>query len=157
MTGLYFYDNARRRDRRDAQALGARRARDHRRQQRATSSGAAARLVLLGRGTAWLDTGTHDSLLEAAQLRPVIEQRQGLKIACLEEIAFRMGFIDADRLEQASRRLGGSTTAPTSPRSAPTRRMLDARRGPRALPPRRPAPTRPPPRSGQRMPTAGSS
>ncbi|MFG2608528.1 glucose-1-phosphate thymidylyltransferase RfbA [Streptomyces sp. NPDC048514] len=55
-----------------------------------------ARLVNLGRGFAWLDTGTHDSLLQAGQYVQVLEQRQGVRIACLEEIAFRMGFIDAD-------------------------------------------------------------
>lgn len=53
---------------------------------------------LLGRGTAWLDTGTHNSLLDAANFIKVMEDRQGLKIACLEEIAFRMGYIDAAQL-----------------------------------------------------------
>ncbi len=55
-------------------------------------------LELLGRGFAWLDTGTHASLLQAASYIETIEQRQGLKIACVEEIAYRMGFIDADGL-----------------------------------------------------------
>ncbi|MET3988292.1 glucose-1-phosphate thymidylyltransferase RfbA [Streptomyces sp. PvR034] len=54
-----------------------------------------ARMVNLGRGFAWLDTGTHDSLLQASQFVQTLEQRQGVRIACLEEIAFRMGFIDA--------------------------------------------------------------
>jgi len=52
----------------------------------------------LGRGIAWLDTGTHNSLLEASSYIQVIEKRQGLKIACIEEIAFRMGYIDGDQL-----------------------------------------------------------
>jgi glucose-1-phosphate thymidylyltransferase len=56
-----------------------------------------ARLVDLGRGFAWLDTGTHDSLLEAAQFVQVLEHRTGVRIACLEEIALRMGFIDPDQ------------------------------------------------------------
>ena len=55
-----------------------------------------AKLVDLGRGFAWLDTGTHDSLLEAGQFVQVLEHRQGVRIACLEEIALRMGYIDAD-------------------------------------------------------------
>jgi glucose-1-phosphate thymidylyltransferase len=52
------------------------------------------KVQLLGRGFAWLDTGTHDSLMEAGQFIETIEKRQGLKVACLEEIAYRMGYID---------------------------------------------------------------
>ena len=55
---------------------------------------------LLGRGTAWLDTGTHETLLQAATFIEAIEQRQGLKVACIEEIAYRMHYIDASQLEQ---------------------------------------------------------
>ena len=61
---------------------------------------------LMGRGAAWLDTGTHESLLEAAQFVQIIEQRQGLKICCPEEIAYNNGFIDAGQLKQLASQLG---------------------------------------------------
>ncbi len=57
------------------------------------------RVALLGRGTAWLDTGTFSSLIQAQQFVQVIEERQGLKIGCIEEIAYRKGFIDANQLK----------------------------------------------------------
>lgn len=55
---------------------------------------------VLGRGVAWLDTGTHKSLMQAGQFIEVIEDRQGLKIGCIEEVAYEMGFIDAEQLER---------------------------------------------------------
>ena len=60
------------------------------------------KVQVLGRGFAWLDTGTHDSLSEASTFIEVIEKRQGLKIACLEEIAYKQGWIDADQLRKAA-------------------------------------------------------
>ncbi len=58
------------------------------------------KLELMGRGFAWLDTGTHQSLLEAATFMEILEKRQGLKVACLEEIAFRQGFISKEKLQE---------------------------------------------------------
>jgi glucose-1-phosphate thymidylyltransferase len=71
----------------------------------------AARLVDLGRGTAWLDTGTHDSLLEAAQFVQVLQHRQGITIACLEEVAMRCGFITAEQAIEIAGGMGKSTYA----------------------------------------------
>lgn len=66
----------------------------------------ALQVELMGRGAAWLDTGTHDSLLEAAQFVQIIEQRQGLKVCCPEEIAYNSGWIDAAQLKTLAQRLG---------------------------------------------------
>ncbi|MEO6964905.1 MAG: glucose-1-phosphate thymidylyltransferase RfbA [Acidobacteriaceae bacterium] len=63
---------------------------------------------VLGRGFAWLDTGTQDSLIEAATFIQTIEKRQGLKVACPEEIAFHLGYIDAAQMEQLAAKLGKS-------------------------------------------------
>jgi glucose-1-phosphate thymidylyltransferase len=67
-----------------------------------------ARLTLLGRGYAWIDTGTHDALLEASVFVQTMERRQGFRIACVEEIALRMGFIDAAQCAELARRYAGS-------------------------------------------------
>jgi glucose-1-phosphate thymidylyltransferase len=66
------------------------------------------KVQVMGRGMAWLDTGTHESLFDAGMFVQTIQQRQGLKIACPEEIAFRMGYITAEKLEQLAQPLGNS-------------------------------------------------
>jgi glucose-1-phosphate thymidylyltransferase len=60
---------------------------------------------ILNRGTAWLDTGTFASLMQAGQFVQVIEERQGMKIGCIEEVAYRMGYIDAKQLEAIAKPL----------------------------------------------------
>ena len=66
------------------------------------------RVEKIGRGVAWLDTGTHQALLKASHFIQVIEERQGLKIACLEEIAYRQGYIDEAQLEELAAAMKGN-------------------------------------------------
>ena len=84
-----------------------------------------ARLIDLGRGAAWLDTGTQDSLLEAAQFVQVLQHRQGITIACLEEVAMRKGFITAEHALQIGEDMGQSGYAGYLRRTA--REFLDGR------------------------------
>jgi len=107
VTGLYLYDN-------DIVEIAANLAPSARGEIEITDANNAyvargrARLVELGRGMAWLDTGTHDSLIEAAQFIQVLQHRQDVRIACLEEVAYRMGFIDEAQLERLAQGLGAS-------------------------------------------------
>ncbi len=108
VTGLYFYDNhvvdiakqIRPSDRGELEITSVNQV--YLEQKR-------LRVELLGRGYAWLDTGTHNSLLDAGNFIRVIEERQGQKIACLEEIAYRMGYIDADQLRKLALPLCNNT------------------------------------------------
>jgi glucose-1-phosphate thymidylyltransferase len=107
ITGLYFYDN-------DVVGIAKSLKPSARGELEITDvnliylGAGRAHLVDLGRGFAWLDTGTHDSLLEAGQFVQVLEHRQGVRIACLEEIALRMGYISADECYALGEKLAKS-------------------------------------------------
>ena len=108
VTGLYFYD--------EREVDIARQIRPSPRGELEITDVNTAYLELgelqverLGRGTAWLDTGTHETLLQASLFIETIEQRQGLKISCPEEIAYRMGYIDGAQVERLADALGNTT------------------------------------------------
>ena len=108
VTGLYFYDN-------EVVDIAANLTPSARGELEITDlnrtyvDAGLARLERLGRGMAWLDTGTHDSLIDAATFVQVLEHRTGVQIACLEEIAYEQGWIDGDRLAALAAALGKST------------------------------------------------
>jgi glucose-1-phosphate thymidylyltransferase len=106
ITGLYMYDN-------DAVEIAKGVKPSSRGQLEITDVNAEylrrgkLRLVKLGRGIAWLDTGTPDSLLETAQYVSTIEKRQGLKVACIEEVAYRLGYIEAAQVKRLAEKYTG--------------------------------------------------
>jgi len=110
VVGLYFYDNAvldiaagiRPSDRGELEITDV---------NNAYLKKGMLRMEVLGRGTAWLDAGTHDSLLDAANFIATLENRQGMKIACLEEIAWRMGWIDLAQVHRLAAAMGKSEYA----------------------------------------------
>ena len=107
ITGLYFYDN-------DVIQIASDLKPSHRGELEITDINSiylqkgSLESFILGRGFAWLDTGTPDSLLDAATFVQMVEKRQGLKIACLEEIAFLQGWISSDELEKEAAKYGNS-------------------------------------------------
>ena len=110
VTGLYFYDN-------DVLDIAARVKPSARGELEITDVNRAylergdLEVVRLGRGFAWLDTGTHDSLQDASAFVKTIEQRQGIKVMCPEEVAFDLGYLDAGQLVAAADRMGKSDYA----------------------------------------------
>ncbi len=107
VTGLYFYDN-------DVLDIAASIKPSHRGELEITDVNRVylergdLNVEIMGRGFAWLDTGTHDSLAEAGQFVEILERRQGLKMSCLEEIAYNQGFIDRAMLLESAERYGKS-------------------------------------------------
>jgi glucose-1-phosphate thymidylyltransferase len=104
VTGLYFYDN-RVSDIAAGLTPSARGELEITDVNRAYLRLRALRVEKLGRGIAWLDTGTHETLMQAANFIETIEERQGLKVSCVEEIAYRIGYIDAEQVERLARPL----------------------------------------------------
>ena len=108
VTGLYFYDN-------EVVEIAAGLTPSARGELEITDvnlvylEAGALRVEVLGRGIAWLDMGTHESLLQASNFIQAVEERQGLKIACLEEVAWRMGYIDQDEVRQSAASMKNST------------------------------------------------
>ena len=108
VTGLYFYDN-------EVVEIAAGLTPSARGELEITDvnlvylEAGALHVEVLGRGIAWLDMGTHESLLQASNFIQAVEERQGLKIACVEEIAWRMGYIDQDEVRQSAASMENST------------------------------------------------
>jgi glucose-1-phosphate thymidylyltransferase len=107
VTGLYFYDN-------QVVRLAKRLRPSKRGELEITDLNnqylekGELKVILLGRGYAWLDTGTYDSLIDASVFIKTIEERQGLKIGCIEEVAYRMGFINRDKLKELAEKVNTS-------------------------------------------------
>jgi glucose-1-phosphate thymidylyltransferase len=118
VTGLYFYDN-RVLDIAASLSPSARGELEITDVNRAYLRLGELHVETLGRGFAWLDTGTHDSLLQASNFIQTLQERQGLQVACLEEVAFKMGFIDSAAVLRIADRMGGSSYG------GYLRRMLD--------------------------------